>query len=192
MPEWVIGPNQMKRLYQWVREFFKRVGRWIYARIIDTKFMYLVVGIAIGGSVMFIKLEAPIHYQWIVEGQRYTEVFNKSGIAERAEARTEVKENASGNAEGEKVSDPTPSVSEIADYIHLRESTNGTAKVGLHATCKARVLSNEYGYNPPKCYDNNNQVRLIVEDWISRHLAEGLSVDELLLHYSNGAYTYEK
>lgn len=77
---------------------------------------------------------------------------------------------------------------ELADYIHFKESTSGKAKSGLHITCKNKGLSNEYGYNPPKCYDNNDQVRLIVIDWIKRHRAEGLSDEELLRHYSNNGY----
>lgn len=79
-------------------------------------------------------------------------------------------------------------VSELANYIHFRESTNGTAEKGLHITCRDKGLSNEYGYNPPMCYKDNASVRKLVESWIIDHKAQGLTDEELLRHYSNGAY----
>lgn len=77
---------------------------------------------------------------------------------------------------------------ELLSIIHNHESNNGTAKQGLHTTCKNKGLSNEYGYNPPTCYKDNASVEKIVTNWISDHKAQGLTDEELLSHYSNGAY----
>lgn len=78
---------------------------------------------------------------------------------------------------------------ELLDIIHNHESNNGTAKQGLHITCKAKGLSNEYGYNPPNCYKDKEALEKIVLNWIIDHKAQGLNDEELLSHYSNGAYT---
>lgn len=78
---------------------------------------------------------------------------------------------------------------QLRDIIHNHESNRGTAKTGLHITCKAKGLSNEYGYNPPKCYKDNETVKQIVLGWIKDHKAQGLSDSEMLLHYSNNAYS---
>jgi hypothetical protein len=94
-----------------------------------------------------------------------------------------------------KQEDPTESkpeeksVNELLNIIHKHESGNGTARQGLNRTCESKGMSNEYGYNPPNCYKDNATVENIVIDWIKRHKAEGLSDEELLGHYSNGAYT---
>jgi len=81
------------------------------------------------------------------------------------------------------------SVNDLLDIIHEHETNSGKATKGLDVTCKAKGLSNQYGYNPPKCYKDNATVEKIVIDWIERHRAEGMNDSELLSHYSNGAYT---
>jgi len=78
---------------------------------------------------------------------------------------------------------------ELLAIIHNHESNEGTAKTGLHKTCEAKGLSNEYGYNPPTCYKDKEALKKIVLNWIADHKAQGLSDSELLLHYSNNAYS---
>jgi hypothetical protein len=78
---------------------------------------------------------------------------------------------------------------ELLEIIHKHESGKGTAKAGLHKTCEAKGLSNEYGYNPPTCYKDKEALTKIVLNWITDHKAQGMSDSELLAHYSNNAYT---
>jgi hypothetical protein len=75
---------------------------------------------------------------------------------------------------------------QLAEIIHIKESSKGKAKKGLNATCKAKGLSNEYGYNPPKCYKDNEAVKGIVINWIKDKQAQGLSDNELLCLYNTG------
>jgi hypothetical protein len=80
-------------------------------------------------------------------------------------------------------------VKELLNIIHKHESSNGTAKVGLNKTCEAKGMSNEWGYNPPTCYKDNASLEKIVTNWIIDHKAQGMTDEQLLSHYSNGAYT---
>ena len=121
--------------------------------------------------------------------------LEKYGILDFLRPKTVIIQVAQAKTEAPKVEEKQEepkntieSAEQLADYIHFKESTRGTAPNGLHKTCQAKGLSNEYGYNPPKCYASNEQVRNIVIDWIERHRAEGLTDDELLKHYSKGAY----
>ncbi len=84
----------------------------------------------------------------------------------------------------EKQSDSV--VDKIVKYIHLKESTNGTAKAGLHKTCESKGLSNEYGYNPPQCYNSNGLVIELVKQFIEQRLAKGFSEQETLCIYNTG------
>jgi hypothetical protein len=81
------------------------------------------------------------------------------------------------------------SVKELLDIIHEHETNSGKAKTGLDVTCKAKGLSNQWGYNPPTCYRDNASVEKIVTNWIIDHKAQGMNDEQLLSHYSNGAYT---
>lgn len=80
-------------------------------------------------------------------------------------------------------------INRLADIIHLKESTKGQALQGLHVTCKKKGLSNEYGYNPPNCYKNYEEVRKIVINWIIKKKAIGLSDNQLLCYYNTGKIT---
>jgi len=80
-------------------------------------------------------------------------------------------------------------VNDLLDIIHEHETNSGTAKTGLDVTCKAKGLSNQYGYNPPTCYKDNASVEKIVTNWIIDHRAQGMTDEQLLAHYSNNAYT---
>jgi len=75
---------------------------------------------------------------------------------------------------------------ELVATIHKNESANGTAKSGLHLTCKAKGMSNEYGYNPPTCYKDNATVEKLVDAWITDHKAQGMTDNQLLCHYATG------
>lgn len=137
---------------------------------------------------------ATIILQFVLAGSLYvickrTEISSyfekKTVILQVAEAKI-TKFDVITDTKEPKTEEKSPE--EIADYIHFRESNRGSAPKGLHITCKSKGLSNEYGYNPPKCYDNNDQVRLIVIDWIKRHRDKGMTDNELLLLYSNNGY----
>ena len=132
-------------------------------------------------AVVLMQLVLVSVYAYIVNSP-FMRVFDKKVIYVQNEAKktTEVKNEAKKD-----------NTRELVDLIHFRESNNGTATNGLHITCKNKGLSNEYGYNPPKCYNDNETLKKIVEDWVIDHKKQGLTDDELLMHYSNGAYGLE-
>jgi hypothetical protein len=88
-----------------------------------------------------------------------------------------------------KQEQPKDNTQELLNIIHKHESGNGTAKQGLNRTCESKGMSNEYGYNPPNCYKDNATLENIVSNWIIDHKAQGMTDEQLLSHYSNGAYT---
>jgi hypothetical protein len=91
--------------------------------------------------------------------------------------------------EPKQVKTQEKSVNELLNIIHNHESSNGKALQGLNKTCELKGLSNEYGYNPPNCYKSNEALEKIVTNWIIDHKAQGMTDEQLLSHYSNGAYT---
>jgi hypothetical protein len=173
----------MSRLKAWLKSKYNQFMR--------SKFLVFILGLAIGLSFCVCYYEGmELKTQYDQSMQIWEEhLVNKASAKSNGEEVSSVwSETSAQVAENVKGQTSASSIKEIADKIHLMESTNGTAKVGLHVTCKNRGLSNEYGYNPPTCYKDYATVRKIVEDWIQSHREQGMSDAELLNHYSNNAY----
>jgi hypothetical protein len=184
-----VAPRNMKRLLQWFRELLNRVWR----KIKLSRFFLGVIMLSIGVSYTVCFYEGrELKTQYDQSMKIWEEhLVNKASAKSNGEEVSEyyrASETSAQVAENVKGQTSASSIKELADKIHFMESTNGTAKVGLHITCKNRGLSNEYGYNPPTCYKDYNTVRKIVEDWIQSHREQGMSDAELLNHYSNNAY----
>jgi len=81
---------------------------------------------------------------------------------------------------------PFPDVVSIVARTRQLESSNGTK--GLAATCKAKGLSNDYGYNIPNCYPKGEDTRLVTE-WFQKRFSEGLSLSEAGCLYTTGKIT---
>lgn len=109
-----------------------------------------------------------------------------SGIMQWFEHKTVYIEIAKADTKELKDTKEDLNVNKIIDYIHFKESTNGTAKVGLNKTCELKGLSNEYGYNPPACYNNNETVIQLIKDFIKNKTAQGFNERELLCIYNTG------
>jgi hypothetical protein len=175
----------MSRLKAWLKSKYNQFMR--------SKFLVFVLGLAIGSSMVICFYEGmELKTQYDQSMKIWEEhLVNKASAKSNGEEVSEyyrASETSAQVAENVKGQTSASSIKELADKIHFMESTNGTAKVGLHITCKNRGLSNEYGYNPPTCYKDYNTVRKIVEDWIQSHREQGMSDAELLNHYSNNAY----
>jgi len=78
-------------------------------------------------------------------------------------------------------------IDQLTDYIHLAESTRGKALVGLNATCKAKGMSNEYGYRAGEgfCFSSEEEATATVKDWVHRSL-QVRGVPETLCRYNTG------
>ncbi len=78
-------------------------------------------------------------------------------------------------------------IDQLTDYIHLAESTRGKALVGLNATCKAKGMSNEYGYRAGEgfCFPTEEEATATVKDWVHRSL-QVRGVPETLCRYNTG------
>jgi len=83
----------------------------------------------------------------------------------------------------EPISEPEIDINEVVRRVRILESSNGTA--GLAVTCKNRGLSNEYGYNPPKCHNSHEELTTKVKNWFERKLAV-MTLNESLCFYNLG------
>jgi len=75
----------------------------------------------------------------------------------------------------------------LADTIHFKESTNGKFN---YSKCEAIGEYNEYGYAIPgdgsyKCYKHGGD-RKMVEIWLEKHIAQGMTDRVLLCYYNTG------
>lgn len=75
----------------------------------------------------------------------------------------------------------------IADVIYNNESSRGK---NCLKRCENIGKVNCIGYDPQKtCFDNHEEEMQVLKTWISRHVEEGMTDEELLSHYSGGDYT---
>lgn len=81
-----------------------------------------------------------------------------------------------------------PSVQEIADRIFILESS-----AGKNDSCRLRGMYNGYGYMQSKfyneCFESQEKVRGLVENWISDKLNKNYKTAELVCFYNRGIKT---
>jgi len=172
----------MSSLKNWVKEKFKN--------FINSRFTLGMVCLIIGSTYTYLYWQGIEYWQWVETGYAYSEVIlnksDKDSLVTTGELPDSGQLESQDSLGSEK---PRPSSSQIVQRIRQIESGNGTA--GLAVTCKAKGLSNEYGYNPPTCYASHEQLTTIVEEWFDRKL-KTMTLEEALRLYSGNSYGVEK
>lgn len=81
----------------------------------------------------------------------------------------------------------SPQISKIADAMFLLESSRGK-----NVNCPANQF-NGYGFRQNtfewKCYNTQEEVRELVEDWIADKIQKGYTIKELSCYYNKGVKT---
>jgi len=187
----------MRRLIQWIRERVVAYRKKIFNKVINTKIGYAVVGILIASSFTISFYEGKALYEYITTGLKYSnEILIQNEKRERQGGTLVYSKEETGvygnERVGIKVSDSTPqstslSIDELADYIHLKESSCG---VNNYSKCKAIGKYNEYGYGIKGdgkyiCFNKGEDRKSVIE-WIKEKKEQGMSDKELLCYYNTG------
>lgn len=82
---------------------------------------------------------------------------------------------------------PSADLQSMVKFAHWRESNNGTAKSGLHVTCRAKGMINEYGYNAPNgfCFRDETTQDLTIHNWFYDNM-DKYGVAGALCRYNTG------
>ena len=100
--------------------------------------------------------------------------------------RTDVKA-----VEGTSIPDEESRTHYLYKHIHAKESNSGKAPQGLHTTCRAKGMANEWGYlpKPGYCFPTFEQGVITVKTWIGKRINLGWSDAEILCYYNQGIKT---
>ena len=136
---------------------------------VSYKLFVLALGVAIGGSSVFVHNEYPS----IVSTDPL--IIENTHFIEKAEAK-----------EAPKVD----KVKELSELIYQRESSNGKNN---YSKCEAIGKYNGVGYAIPGngsyiCFDSHEDEMQAVRGWIVTKLAAGMSEEKLLCVYSGNNY----
>lgn len=76
----------------------------------------------------------------------------------------------------------------LANFIHFRESNNGTAKSGHHVTCRTKGMWNEIGYAPQQgfCFADEAAGFAKLDSWLKENV-EVLGIAKSLCKYNSGS-----
>lgn len=143
-------------------------------RIVDFlgKLRYIVLGVILGGSWMFVYIQAAPDVKDIFSEKR---IVIENVVVHPAKAK--------------EIEKPSRS-EEIADIIHNLESSRGRKN---YSKCEEQGKYNEYGYGIPgdgryRCFDKGKD-RVAVIGWIEDKLAQGFTEKELACFYNTGKRT---
>lgn len=142
---------------------------------VSYKLFLVLLGSVIGGASMFVYLETPEVLQSL---ESHTIVI-QNVKADNTPAQVAIKE------EEPKLT----TIEELADLIHLRESTKGKKN---YSQCEKIGKFNEYGFGIPGdgsflCFDKGMD-RVAVLGWLAQKRAAGMSDSAMLCLYSGSNY----
>lgn len=166
---WVYRESGLEYIVEEVRTFCFNYKLKLRMVPVSYKLFILIVGIAIGGSGVFIHKEYP--------NMEAGKIVIENTRPFVAEAKEEEKPKVDR-------------VKELSELIYLRESTNGQKN---YSKCEAIGKYNGVGYAIPGngsyiCFDSHEDEMQAVRGWIITKLAGGHSEKSLLCLYSGNHY----
>jgi hypothetical protein len=152
---------------------------------VSYKLFILSLGILIGGSGVYVHLEAPEILSSINKPATYVYHNKPINVAKASEKPLEVKNGATEEVLKER------SVEEIADYIWMKESTRGKNN---YSKCEAIGKVNGIGYRIPgngsyTCFESHDDEMTVLMGWIIDKNALGWSELKMLCSYSGNNYS---
>jgi hypothetical protein len=115
--------------------------------------------------------------------------YNYFGLLDSKTVYIEVVNAQNAPERTELPSDEVLDIKSISDTIWLLESSRGQNN---YSKCTAIGKVNGIGYNVwgsnYSCFKSHSEEMEVLEDWIRQHIAEGMTQQELLCHYSGNNY----
>lgn len=115
--------------------------------------------------------------------------YNYFGLLDSKTVYIEVSHAQNAPERTELPQDEVLDIKAISDTIWLLESGRGQHN---YSKCTAIGKINGIGYNVwgsnYSCFGSHAEEMEVLEDWITKHIAEGMTEQELLCHYSGGNY----
>ncbi len=145
-----------------------------------SRFLLFTLGIIIGATVMYVYIEAPVHYNYLKKGYSFT-----NHISDKVTLVNEADVDSYSDPLISTDDDSTSSslLGDIRAKIFTLESSNGK-----HVNCPANMY-NGYGYRQNtrewKCYNTQKEVEDLVMAWLETQL-ETKTIPQALCYYNSG------